>query len=125
MFDDDWDLFNRRLMRQKADVDIGSFLNTHFSEEKYRELRRKITAFVQGYDAADINEASALSLKQEWAETDDAHQYRRRSVRGSRPASACSTSAPVTDSRKHKPKRCSMRDEPSPSTSRTDVHSRG
>lgn len=76
MFDEDWDLFNRRLSKQKEDVDIGTFLNTHFREDRYRELRRKITAFVQGYDAADINEVSALSLKEEWAETDEARQYR-------------------------------------------------
>lgn len=75
-FDKDWEHFNRRLAELKTDMDMGSFINTHFAELKYRQLRQKITAFVQGYDAADMNEVSALSLKDEWAETDDAHQYR-------------------------------------------------
>ncbi len=75
-FDKDWQFFTTQLGKLKMDTSIAGFLREHFSGEKYAGLRQKVTGFVQGYDAADVQEVSALALKEEWSQTDEEHQYR-------------------------------------------------
>lgn len=75
-FDKEWQVFNHALEELTTDMDMAAFLNKHFAGERHKGLREKVTDFVQGYDAADIHQVSALSLRDEWAETDDEHQYR-------------------------------------------------
>jgi len=48
------------------DVSITEFLATHFSEEKYADLRNSIIKMVEGYDAADPHDISTLTLREEW-----------------------------------------------------------
>jgi len=77
-FDDGWDLVAQQLERLGKDTTMGDVLETYFNKYEYRNLRKKVIAFVEGYDAADINQVSALALKREWEESDDEHQYHIR-----------------------------------------------
>jgi monoamine oxidase len=63
--------FYQALSEVKADLPIAEFLETHFADRRYDELRRSITRTVEGYDAADPNRASTLVLRDEWTARDD------------------------------------------------------
>src|SRR5947208_3139168 len=65
------DRFYRALREVKADLPIAEFLETHFADRRYDELRRSITRTVEGYDAADPRRASTLALRDEWMARDD------------------------------------------------------
>ncbi|WP_276374500.1 NAD(P)/FAD-dependent oxidoreductase [Chryseolinea sp. H1M3-3] len=67
LFDDNWDILLTKLRQLEHDITIGEFLKTFFNEPKYQSLVEGVTRFVQGYDAADVNKASALALREEWA----------------------------------------------------------
>lgn len=66
LFHDDWEMLVGKLQELDHDMTIGKFLETHFSEPKYKSLTDSVRKFVEGYDAADIHKASALALKEEW-----------------------------------------------------------
>jgi monoamine oxidase len=70
LFHDDWDLFMDRLNKLTHDITIGDFLRTYFSDPKYESLTNAVKRFVQGYDAADVEKASALALREEWSSED-------------------------------------------------------
>jgi monoamine oxidase len=74
-FDNQWDELERALQDLKKDTDIASFLDEHFGSDEYEGLREKVKGFVEGFDAADMQRASALSLREEWKESDDEKQY--------------------------------------------------
>lgn len=63
------------LKKLKHDMPIAEFLNTRFAGEEHKDLRESIILFVQGFDAADVNKASAFGLRDEWAEEDESKQY--------------------------------------------------
>jgi monoamine oxidase len=65
------DRFYQALREVKADLPIAEFLETHFADPRYDELRRSITRTVEGYDAADSLRASTLALRDEWMARDD------------------------------------------------------
>jgi monoamine oxidase len=65
-FDDDWEAFMDTLHTLKEDITIGEFLRNYFNDVRYDSLRENIISFVEGYDAADADKASALSLREEW-----------------------------------------------------------
>src|SRR4029077_18320352 len=54
----------------------AEFLETHFGDRRYDELRRSITRSVEGYDAADPGRASTLALREEWMGRDDGEHGR-------------------------------------------------
>jgi len=54
------------LRELKADLPIAEFLETHFADRRYSELRLTVTRMVEGYDAADPRRASTLALRDEW-----------------------------------------------------------
>ena len=60
------DRFYRALMAVKADLPIAEFLDTHFAERQYDQLRRSITRTVEGYDAADPQRFSTVAFRDEW-----------------------------------------------------------
>jgi monoamine oxidase len=64
-------LFYRTLSEVTVDLPIAEFLDTHFGDRQYDELRRRITRTVEGYDAADPHRASTLALREEWMARDD------------------------------------------------------
>src|ERR1700704_1344093 len=70
------DRFYRALREVKADLPIAEFLETHFADPRYDELRRSITRTVEGYDAADPRRASTLALREEWMARDDGQHGR-------------------------------------------------
>src|ERR1700686_5321680 len=65
------DRFYRALEAVKADLPIAEFLETHFADRQFDELRRSVTRTVEGYDAADPRRASTLALRDEWMARDD------------------------------------------------------
>jgi monoamine oxidase len=68
--------FYQALREVKADLPIADFLEAHFSEPPYAELRRSVTRTVEGYDAADPRRASTLALREEWMARDDGQHGR-------------------------------------------------
>ena len=58
--------FYQALREVKADLPIAEFLETHFADRQYGELRRTVTRMVEGYDAADPRRASTFALRDEW-----------------------------------------------------------
>ncbi len=68
--------FYQALREVKADLPIAEFLQTHFADRRYDELRRSITRTVEGYDAADPHRASTLALRDEWMARDDGEHGR-------------------------------------------------
>jgi monoamine oxidase len=62
--------FYRALRAVDVDLPIAEFLETHFADRRYEQLRRAITRTVEGYDAADPRRASTLALRDEWLARD-------------------------------------------------------
>ncbi len=58
--------FYQALSEVKADLPIAEFLETHFADRRYDDMRRSVTRTVEGYDAADPRCASTLALRDEW-----------------------------------------------------------
>src|ERR1700726_2193558 len=63
--------FYQALSGGKADLPIAEFLETHFADRRYDDMRRSVTRTVEGYDAADPRRASTLALRDEWMARDD------------------------------------------------------
>lgn len=74
--DDEWSLLLDRIKHIQHDLTFEEFLQQNFAGEQYNVLRKKATAFVEGYNAADIGAASTLALRQEWTGYDQQRQYR-------------------------------------------------
>lgn len=74
-FDTGWDKLIEALKKLDHDMSIAEFLDENFPGKKYKSLRESVTRFVQGFDAADANKASAFALRQEWTETDATTGY--------------------------------------------------
>jgi monoamine oxidase len=68
--------FYRALAEVKADLPIAEFLDTHFADRQYDELRQSVTRTVEGYDAADPRRASTLAIRDEWLARDDGEHGR-------------------------------------------------
>jgi monoamine oxidase len=60
------DRLQRALTELKIDLPVAEFLERHFADQQYSELRRDITRMVEGYDAADTSKASTFALRDEW-----------------------------------------------------------
>jgi monoamine oxidase len=60
------DRLHRALMELKTDLPVAEFLERHFADQQYDELRREIRRMVEGYDAADASKASTFALRDEW-----------------------------------------------------------
>ena len=59
-------LLHRALSELKTDLPIAEFLETHFTNRQYAELRDAVKRMVEGYDAADPDRASTFALRDEW-----------------------------------------------------------
>jgi len=57
--------FHQALMELEIDLPIAEFLETHFADRQYSELRQAIKRMVEGYDAADPDRASTKFLVSE------------------------------------------------------------
>lgn len=76
LLDDHWKALVRALDNLAADTDMASFLDRYFPGPEHEALRHTVQRYVEGYDVADLDRVSAKSIRKEWKETDDAHQYR-------------------------------------------------
>src|SRR5207245_567187 len=70
------DRFYRALMAVECDVPIAAFVEPHFADQQYDQLRRSITRTVEGYDAAEPRRASTLALRDEWMARDEGQHGR-------------------------------------------------
>jgi monoamine oxidase len=70
------DRFYRALREVTQDLPVAEFLQSHFGDPQYDELRRSITRTVEGYDAADPGRMSTLALREEWLARDDGEHGR-------------------------------------------------
>ncbi|MCU7494047.1 MAG: FAD-dependent oxidoreductase [Ignavibacteria bacterium] len=56
----------RKLESLKTDMTLSDFLEAHFPDAKFAELRNSVTRYAQGYDASDISRVSSIALREEW-----------------------------------------------------------
>lgn len=70
------DELQRALGRLEQDLTLAEFLNTHFSEPRYQDLRRSIERMVESYDAADPAKISVSALRDEWMDGGRGEQSR-------------------------------------------------
>jgi monoamine oxidase len=68
--------FYLALAEMTDDLPIAEFLEAHFADRRYAELRQSITRTVEGYDAADPRRASTLAIRDEWMAPDDGEHGR-------------------------------------------------
>ncbi|MEO6329292.1 MAG: NAD(P)/FAD-dependent oxidoreductase [Ginsengibacter sp.] len=66
-----WDILIRRLKELKTDITISKFLEVYIPEEKYADVKDSFKKYVQGYNAADIKDASSFSIREEMENEDD------------------------------------------------------
>lgn len=76
-FVEGWDELIDRMTALQADMTLADFLQQYFSDEKYSLLRRSVQRFAEGFDVADIHQASVLAMREEWTHEQD-EQYRIR-----------------------------------------------
>lgn len=74
-FDTSWHKLIEALKNLGHDMTIAQFLDQYFPGKQYESLRESVTKFVEGFDAADTQKASAFALRQEWTETDATTGY--------------------------------------------------
>jgi len=60
------DRLRAALLGLKADLPVAEFLERHFADPQFSELRQTIKRMVEGYDAADTRKASTFALRDEW-----------------------------------------------------------
>jgi monoamine oxidase len=70
-----WGELMHQLRKQKTDITIRAFLEKYFSGNEYKGLRNAVQRFAEGFDLADIDKASILSVKKEW-QHEEQTQYR-------------------------------------------------
>ncbi len=69
------DQIMKKLKELDRDVCIAEFLKKYFRDDKYNNMKLSLQQYIEGYEAADINDFSALALKEVW-ETEEDGQYR-------------------------------------------------
>jgi monoamine oxidase len=74
-FDSQWELFIEKIKELKTDTSIANFLKEHFQGNEFDKLRKSVTGYVEGYDAADTNLASTIAFRNEWLHEEN-EQYR-------------------------------------------------
>ncbi|HWA32859.1 MAG TPA: FAD-dependent oxidoreductase, partial [Cyclobacteriaceae bacterium] len=64
----DIELLSGALHKLSQDMTMTEFLNQHFPAPGFATLRENVKYLVQGFDAADVDKISALSLRDEWSD---------------------------------------------------------
>ncbi len=75
-FIEDGELIAQKLDQLTEDMPIATFLNTFLGDDQYTHIRENIKRFVEGYDAADIERASAMAFAKEMMDSDEDDQSR-------------------------------------------------
>lgn len=73
--DEHWEEMLQKLDILEADMTIKYFLDTYFADKRYTSPVKSVKGFAEGFDLADISNASVLSVKDEWKKEDET-QYR-------------------------------------------------
>lgn len=71
----DWELLMQKLHALKEDMTMAAFLQTRFAGDVHAALRESVRRFAEGFDVADVDEVSALALREEWSHEEE-EQYR-------------------------------------------------
>jgi monoamine oxidase len=61
-----WKEFKQKLSTIEKDVSLREFLDKSFADRRYAGLVRSVESFASGFDTADISQASAVALRNEW-----------------------------------------------------------
>ncbi|MCC9136952.1 FAD-dependent oxidoreductase [Pontibacter silvestris] len=64
-FIDNYQELIKKLNKLEEDLTLAAFLEKYFKEEQYTGLRESVTKFAEGYDAANIQQLSAMALRDE------------------------------------------------------------
>ena len=75
-FVEGWDRFLEKVNELQNDLPILDFLKQNFAGEEYAKMRMQIENYVAGYDTADVHDASAFALRNEWNHEDEDAQHR-------------------------------------------------
>lgn len=67
----DMEDINKALKKLEDDMTVSDFLNKYFPGPSCASLREHVTHMVEGFDAADVDKISALSLRDEWSDEDE------------------------------------------------------
>ncbi len=70
-----WNVLLKRLQEPVSDLTVKQFLNKYLPEVKYAGVKESFKRYVQGYDAANIDDASVFSIREEM-ENEDEEQFR-------------------------------------------------
>lgn len=70
------DELREKLRALPRDMTVQQFLDTYFAAPEYLQLHTEVTRFVEGYDGADAERASAFALRKELTEVEEWKQYR-------------------------------------------------
>lgn len=77
-------LILKKLKKLDEDMSISEFLKKNFAGDKYQEMTQSLQQYIEGYDAADITNTSALAFKEDW-ESEEDEQYRIKDGYGALP----------------------------------------
>jgi monoamine oxidase len=72
----DWGELMRAMAALTEDQPVAGFLARHFGGERYERLRESVRRFAEGYDLADPERVSTLSLYREWSEEMGEEEWR-------------------------------------------------
>jgi len=75
-FVEGWDTFLEKLNVLERDIPMQDFIQDNFSGEQFARMRKQIEEYISGYDTADIKDAGAFSLRNEWNHENPDAQYR-------------------------------------------------
>jgi monoamine oxidase len=74
-YSEHWNELMIKMKELKTDMSLSDFLQTFFSDDKYKNLRESVTHFAEGFDLADVSNVSTCSLYEEWS-NEETIQYR-------------------------------------------------
>ncbi|MEI9933440.1 MAG: NAD(P)/FAD-dependent oxidoreductase [Ferruginibacter sp.] len=66
-----WDDLLKKMESLEQDMTMHDFLQQYFSENKYADLRKQAIAYAEGFDVADVKQASVCSLYNEWSQEEN------------------------------------------------------
>lgn len=70
------DRLHQALAELKTDLPVAEFLQRHFADPQFTELRRAVTRMLEGYDAADPARVSTFAMRDEWMDRELGEQGR-------------------------------------------------
>jgi monoamine oxidase len=73
-FIEGWDELLQNMKGVNIDITLHEFLDYYFKEDKYAELRRQVMRYAEGYDIADPDKVSVMTLYNEWSADEVTYQ---------------------------------------------------